>query len=120
MRDCTAQKDTNHGMYAGFKKMVKEKSLLDMDLLFDKYPNEYFPFDYDTYFESESECEMVVTNLKTGKAEYLAGADTPVRLFPVFALNAKLPVYSQISRCELRDEPFEKTPKLSIKRFMYN
>lgn len=38
----------------------------------------------------------------------------------VFALNAKLPVYSQISRCELRNEPFEKTPKLSIKRFMYN
>ena len=38
----------------------------------------------------------------------------------VFELNAKLPVYSQISRCELRREPFEKTPKLSIKRFMYN
>jgi long-chain acyl-CoA synthetase len=38
----------------------------------------------------------------------------------VFALNAKLPAYSQISRCELRREPFEKTPKLSIKRFMYN
>ena len=38
----------------------------------------------------------------------------------VFELNAKLPVYSQIARCELRREPFEKTPKLSIKRFMYN
>ena len=38
----------------------------------------------------------------------------------VFALNSKLPVYSQIARCELRREPFEKTPKLSIKRFMYN
>ena len=38
----------------------------------------------------------------------------------LFALNAKLPLYSQISRCELRREPFEKTPKLSIKRFMYN
>ena len=38
----------------------------------------------------------------------------------VFALNAKLPSYSQIARCELRREPFEKTPKLSIKRFMYN
>ena len=38
----------------------------------------------------------------------------------VLALNAKLPAYSQISRCELRREPFEKTPKLSIKRFMYN
>ena len=38
----------------------------------------------------------------------------------VFALNGKLPAYSQIARCELRREPFEKTPKLSIKRFMYN
>ena len=38
----------------------------------------------------------------------------------VFALNAKLPGYSQIAICEIRTEPFEKTPKLSIKRFMYN
>lgn len=38
----------------------------------------------------------------------------------VFALNSKLPPYSQIGRCEIRREPFEKTPKLSIKRFMYN
>ncbi len=38
----------------------------------------------------------------------------------VFALNSKLPSYSQISICEIRTEPFEKTPKLSIKRFMYN
>ena len=38
----------------------------------------------------------------------------------VQALNAKLPSYSQIGRCEVRHEPFEKTPKLSIKRFMYN
>ena len=38
----------------------------------------------------------------------------------VFAINSKLPSYSQIGRCELRREPFEKTPKLSIKRFMYN
>ena len=38
----------------------------------------------------------------------------------VFALNAKLPSYSQISICEMRTEPFQKTPKQSIKRFMYN
>ena len=37
----------------------------------------------------------------------------------LFALNAKLPVYSKITSCELKKEPFEKTPKLSIKRFMY-
>lgn len=34
-------------------------------------------------------------------------------------VNTKLPVYSKITDCEIMKEPFEKTPKLSIKRFMY-
>ena len=33
--------------------------------------------------------------------------------------NRQLPVYSQISKVELMDRPFEKTPKMSIKRFLY-
>jgi long-chain acyl-CoA synthetase len=37
----------------------------------------------------------------------------------IAALNDKLPVYSKITVCEIKNEPFEKTPKLSIKRFMY-
>ena len=37
----------------------------------------------------------------------------------LFALNAELPAYSKLTICEIRKEPFEKTPKLSIKRFMY-
>ena len=38
----------------------------------------------------------------------------------ILGLNTKLPAYSQIGRYELRKDQFEKTPKLSIKRFMYN
>ncbi|MBR6647905.1 MAG: long-chain fatty acid--CoA ligase, partial [Bacteroidaceae bacterium] len=38
----------------------------------------------------------------------------------VKGLNAQLPAYSQISMCEMREEPFEKTPKQSIRRFMYS
>ena len=34
-------------------------------------------------------------------------------------VNASLPAYSHINKIELRNEPFEKTPKRSIKRFMY-
>ncbi len=37
----------------------------------------------------------------------------------VFDINSKLPAYSKITDCEIMKEPFEKTPKLSIKRFMY-
>ena len=35
------------------------------------------------------------------------------------ALNKKIPAYSQVSSYELRFEPFAKTPKGSIRRFMY-
>ena len=33
--------------------------------------------------------------------------------------NKSLPVYSRIAKVELMDTPFEKTPKMSIKRFLY-
>ena len=35
------------------------------------------------------------------------------------ALNKMLASYSQIARFEMRDEEFEKTPKRSIRRFLY-
>ena len=35
------------------------------------------------------------------------------------AVNAEMPAYSRISKVEVMDQPFEKTPKMSIKRFMY-
>ena len=33
--------------------------------------------------------------------------------------NKSLPGYSKISKVELMEAPFEKTPKMSIKRFLY-
>ena len=33
--------------------------------------------------------------------------------------NRQLPTYSQIAKVELMDKPFEKTPKMSIRRFLY-
>ena len=34
-------------------------------------------------------------------------------------LNKLIPGYSRVSDIEIKDEPFEKTPKKSIKRFLY-
>ena len=34
-------------------------------------------------------------------------------------LNKLIPGYSQVSQIEIKEEPFEKTPKKSIKRFLY-
>ena len=38
----------------------------------------------------------------------------------VLALNSELAAYSKIGYTEMRKEPFEKTPKQSIRRFMYS
>ena len=38
----------------------------------------------------------------------------------VLALNAELAAYSKIGYVEIRREGFEKTPKQSIKRYMYS
>jgi long-chain acyl-CoA synthetase len=35
-------------------------------------------------------------------------------------VNTELPAYSKVGLVELRNEPFEKTPKRSIKRFLYS
>ena len=64
---------------------------------------------------------LVAVDREAAKANGISGEQACVQVEKaVFALNAKLPAYSQIARCEFRNEPFEKTPKQSIKRFMYN
>ena len=35
------------------------------------------------------------------------------------AANKSLPAYSKIAKVEMMNEPFEKTPKKTIKRFLY-
>ena len=34
-------------------------------------------------------------------------------------INRQMPAYSKISKIEVMEQPFEMTPKMSIKRFMY-
>ena len=35
-------------------------------------------------------------------------------------VNARVPKFSQIAKVEIQKEPFQKTPKQTIKRFLYN
>lgn len=70
-RDCMIVSDKKYSYHNGFRQFVREKSILDMDMVFDKYPKEIFPFDFDTYFASDMVCEIVTTNCETGKAEYM-------------------------------------------------
>ena len=37
----------------------------------------------------------------------------------IAALNKEIPAYSQVAAVEIHEEEFEKTPKRSIRRFLY-
>ena len=55
-------------------------------------------------------------------AEAAKTADVDMELYKVELMtevNKSMPAYSKIGLVELMAEPFEKTPKMSIKRFMY-
>ena len=58
-RDCMIPTDKEGKYYYGIRDFVKEKSLMNMDLIFDKYPKELLPFDFETYFNSEINCRLL-------------------------------------------------------------
>ena len=95
-RDCMIHKEKEYSYYYGFTKFIREKSLLDMDMVFDKYPNELFPFDFDTYFASEMECEIVTTNCETGRAEYMKEEGDRDRLMKLCRASSSMPLVSPI------------------------
>ncbi len=66
-RDCMIP-DEQYGKYIyGIRDTIRTKSMMNMDLIFDRFPNELIPFDFDTYFSSPMNCELVTTNCLTGK-----------------------------------------------------
>ena len=54
------------------------------------------------------------------KADGISGAMLDQKLTEIqTSVNKGMPVYSKITKVEVVDSPFEKTPKMSIKRFLY-
>ena len=92
-KDCMIHKEKEN-RYFDLKKTIKNRSLFDMEMIFDKYPNEIYPFDYDTYFQSSIQCELVVTNCITGKAEYLNETVKKERLMKICRASSSIPLAS--------------------------
>ena len=85
-----------YSYYYGLKDFVKERSLLDMDMVFNKYPNELFPFDFDTYFSNDMTCEIVTTNCLTGNAEYMTEESDRDRLMKICRASSSMPLVCPI------------------------
>ena len=62
----------NDKRYMGFKYFFSKNnhSYYNIKFVFDDIPNIYVPYDYDTAKKFKGESYAILTNLKTGKAEY--------------------------------------------------
>ncbi|MDO4272530.1 MAG: patatin family protein [Eubacteriales bacterium] len=89
-KQCMILEDKQY-RYISVRKTIRNRSLFDMDMIFDRYPNEIFPFDFDTYFNSDTCCELVVTNCLSGKAEYLTEKSDRKRLMDICRASSSVP-----------------------------
>jgi len=82
--------------YIGVRHLVTQGCIFDQRLLYDRFPNEYIPFDFDTFFNSPMRFEMVTTNCRTGLAEYIEVRSERQRLLDVVRASSSLPYVSKI------------------------
>ena len=61
--------------YMGMYSLITTGDVMNREFCFDKLVNELDPLDFETYNNSDVEFYVVVTNVKTGKAEYIAIKD---------------------------------------------
>ena len=82
--------------YIGLRHLVTQGCIFDQELLYDKLPNEYIPFDFDSYFQYAAGFEMVTTNCQSGRSMYLTESSDRQRALDIVRASSSLPYVSKI------------------------
>ena len=83
--------------YISLKRLLTQGSIFDPDILYERFPNEIVPFDYDAYRRNPAVYEMVTTNCLTGRAMYLSEKDDAKRMTAIAKASSSLPYVAQIT-----------------------
>lgn len=83
--------------YISLKSLIKNGSIFDPNLLYERFPDEILPFDYEAYERNPGLFEMVTTNCITGRAEYLSEHRDRRRLIAIAKASSSLPFVAQIT-----------------------
>lgn len=84
----------NDKRYCSVHSLLKTGNLFGAEMLYDIIPNELDLFDYDTYNKNESNFYVVITNINTGKPEYVKIGDLKKDIIYVRA-SSSLPLLAQ-------------------------
>lgn len=86
--------------YISLKSLLTQGSIFDPNILYDRFPNEIVPFDYDAYRNNPATFEMVTTNCLTGRAEYLSEKRDAARITAIAKASSSLPYVAQITEVD--------------------
>lgn len=84
----------NDKRYCSVHSLLKTGNLFGAEMLYDIIPNELDLFDYDTYNKNESNFYVVITDINTGKHEYVKIGDLKKDIIYVRA-SSSLPLLAQ-------------------------
>ncbi len=82
--------------YIGLRPLIKRGELFDMDILYNIFPNQIYPFDMDTFTKDETIFESVTTDAITGEACYLEKPTTFDRLILTLQASGSLPFINRV------------------------
>lgn len=57
--------------YMGFSNLIKTGNYYNIDYVFRRIPEEFLPYDYETFYNYKGDVYAVVTRLDTGECEYM-------------------------------------------------
>ena len=83
--------------YISLKNLLMKGSIFDPTLLYERFPNDILPFDYEAYGRYPGTFEMVCTNCQTGLAEYLTEKENRRRMMAIVKASSSLPYVAQIT-----------------------
>lgn len=86
--------------YISLKSLIKNGSIFDPNLLYERFPDEILPFDYEAYERNPGTFEMVTTNCLTGRAEYLSERRDRRRLIAICKASSSLPFVAQVTQVD--------------------
>ena len=83
--------------YIGFRHLLTKRNIMDFKLLFETFPNEIIPYDYEGYARCEERYEMVTTSCDTGEACYFEEKQSPSRIIDIVRASSSLPFVCPIA-----------------------
>lgn len=83
--------------YIGMRYWWKQGSIIDRNLLYHRFQDELYPFDYETYQRNPARFEIVTTNCQTGQPCYLEEKRDMERLRGMLKASSSLPFVCPIT-----------------------